>query len=201
MMRQRIKLRTPVLVYVVRLLTIVCGLALVWYGAMIVMLTVKVSPHTVNSISAYRTLYHDIAGLKASDFSNTVRLVAGFGGLLAFVTLVYLAVQEFPRPYLARGKVTLDEQPRGDTVIKPRAIERAAEIAAQTNPNVTSAASRLGDEELSVHISTSRASLSAETLTDVHERVEAALDRQDLPALAVNVTLTGYDPKTKRELS
>jgi hypothetical protein len=201
MIRQRITFRTPALAYLVHLLTVIFALALVWYGAMVIMLAVKVSPHTVNSISAYRSLYHDIAGLRQSDFTTLVRLVAGFGGFLAFLVLVYLAFQQLPRPHLARGQVVLDARPRGETTIKPRAVERTAEIAAQSNPNVTAAASRLGDAQLAVNISTGRAALSAETLADVQERVRAAMEQQDLPALPVNVTLTGYDRKTKRELS
>ena len=65
MTRQRINLRTPLLAYVVRALTLLLGVVLVWYGLMVVLLAVKASPHTVNSISAYRTLYHDAAGLTA----------------------------------------------------------------------------------------------------------------------------------------
>jgi hypothetical protein len=199
--RQRVHLRTPGLAYVVRLLTVALGLALVWYGAMVIMLAVKVSPHTVNSISAYRTVYHDVVGLKSSDFTTPVRLIAGFGGFLAVLVLVYLALQELPRPYLARGSVTLDEQPDGETVARARSIERLAEIAARTTANVTTAAGRLGDEELAVNISIRRASLAADTLADVQEKVRSALTQHELPRLPVNVTLTGYDRKTKRELS
>ena len=46
MIRQRINLRTPVLAYVVRVLTVVLGLGLFWYGLMVVLLAVKVSPDT-----------------------------------------------------------------------------------------------------------------------------------------------------------
>lgn len=68
------------LAYVVRALTVVLALALVWYGLMIVLLAVKVSPHTVNSLSAYRTLYDDAAGLTQNDFSTAVRFIAGIAG-------------------------------------------------------------------------------------------------------------------------
>jgi hypothetical protein len=199
--RQRIHLRTPALAYLVRLLTVAFGAALVWYGAMVILLAVKVSPHTVDNLSAYRTLYHDIVGLHPGDFTTPVRLIAGFGGFLAFVVLVYLALQELPRPYLARGPVSLDVRPGGETVARARAIERVCEIAAQANPDVTSASGRLGDEELIVNISVRRAGRAADSLTDVQERVRAALGEHDLPNLPVNVTLTGYDRATKRELA
>jgi hypothetical protein len=199
--RQRINLRTPVLAYVVRALTLVLGLALVWYGLMIVLLAVKVSPHTVNSISAYRTLYDDLAGLKASGFTTGVRFLVGIVGLIVTVVFLYLALQEIPRPYLARGEVDLDDHERGTTVIKPRAIERVAELAARANDNVTSASGRLGDQQLSLEVAMRRAGVAAETLTDVRARVLADLDRHQLPDLPVNVTLTGYDRTTKRELS
>ena len=201
MIRQRINLRTPLLAYLVRALTVVLGLVLVYYGLMVVLLAVKVSPHTVNSISAYRTLYNDVTGLRPSDFTTLVRLIAGFAGLIAFLLFIYLALQELPRPYLARREVALGEPERGTTVVKPRAIERVAELAAHGNPDVTSAAGRLGDQELTVAVSARRASTAARTLTDVRERVTADLQRHELPSLPVNVMLTGYDRKTRRELS
>jgi hypothetical protein len=201
MIRQRINLRTPVLASLVRALTLLLALALFWYGLMVVLLAVKVSPHTVNALSAYRTLYDDAATLKSSDFSTAGRLVAGFGGLIAFLIFIYLGSRAWPRPYLARGEVILEEHERGATVIQPRAIERLAELAARDNPEVTSAAGRLGDETLNVNIALRRASSAAATLGDVRQRVRAELERHELPTLPVNVTLTGYDRKTRRELS
>ena len=200
MIRQRVHLRTPALAYLVRLITVVLGLALVWYGLMVILLAVKVAPHTVNAISAYRTLYDDVVGLNASDFTTTVRLIAGFGGLLAFLLLTYLALQELPRPYLARGPLTLDDEPRvrrrrspAPSSVWPRSPRRATCGHLGVGP--------VGDEELNVAIETSRASLAADTLTDVRRRVKSALETHDLSEMPVNVTLTGYDRKTKRELA
>jgi hypothetical protein len=199
--RQRVNLRTPVLGHLVAVLTIVLALALVWYGLMVVLLAVKVAPHTVNSLSAYRTLYDDAADLKPSDFTTVRRLIAGFAGLLVFLVFMYLAFKAWPRPYLARGEVPLEDNERGTTTIEPRAVERVAEIAARANPDVTAARGRLGDEDLSVGVDARHASTVAETLRDVHQRVRAQLEQHDLPNLPVNVTLTGYDRQTKRELS
>jgi hypothetical protein len=201
MIPQRIGLRTPVLAYVVRALTIVLALLLLWYGLMVVLLAIKVSPHTVNSISAYRTLYHNVAKLKPSDFTTIRRLIAGFAGLIAFLIFLYLALQELPRPYLTRGEVSLGDQPRGTTIIKPRAIERVAELAAESHPNVTVAAGRLDDQQLHVDLGMRRAVNAADTLRDVRGRISADLERHQLPPLPVNVTLTRYAPKTRRELS
>jgi hypothetical protein len=199
--RQRINLRTPALAYVVRVLTLLLALGLIWYGLMVVLLAVKVSPHTVNSLSAYRTLYNDAANLRAADFTTIGRLIAGFAGLIAFLIFVYLALQELPRPYLARGDVNLEEHERGTTVVRPRAIERVAELAARGNPDVTAATGRLGDQQLNVAIGMRRASTAADTLSDVRRRINADLDRHQLPDLPVNVTLTAYDRTTRRELS
>ena len=201
MIRQRVNLRTPVLAYVVRGLTVLLAVALVWYGLMVVLLAVKVSAHTVNEISAYRTLYHDAAGVKSSDFTTTSRLIAGFAGLLLFAACLYLALQAIPRPYLARGEFTVDEQDRGDTSVQPRAVERVAEIAARANRHVTGASGRLGDEHVDVQVHVRSARQVAETLLDVQRRVSLALQTHGLPALPVNVTLTGYDRQTTRELS
>ena len=201
MIRQRVNLRTPALGHVVSLLTIVLGGLLVWYGLMVVLLAVKVSPHTVNSLSAYRTLYDDITDLSSSDFTTLRRLIAGLAGLIAFLVFLYLAFKAWPRPFLARGDVTLQDNERGTTIIQPRAIERVAELAARGNPDVTSASGRLGDEELNVAIDARRASSVATTLRDVHQRVGAELQRHELPRLPINVTLAGYDRQTTRELA
>lgn len=201
MTRQRVNLRTPALAYVVRALTVLLGLAVFWYGLMVVLLAVKVSPHTVNSISAYRSLYHDAAGLRESDFSTAVRLVAGIAGVLVFFACVFLALQEVPRPYLARGSFTVGEHDRGATEVAPRALERAAEIAAAANHQVTAVRGRLGDEQLDVEIRLRTARSVADALRDVQARVRDALELHGLPTFPVHVTLTGYDQFTKRELA
>ena len=201
MIRQRINLRTPALAYLVRLLTVLLALALFWYGLMIVLLAVKVSPHTVNALSGYRTLYHHAAGAKASDFTTAGRLIAGFAGLLVFFVGIYLALQEIPRPYLARGEFRIGDRDRGDTTISPRAVERVAEIAAGANLDVTTARGRLGDEQLDVLVHVRSARRAADTLRDVQRRVATSFEEHGLPALPVNVTLTGYDPPTTRELA
>jgi hypothetical protein len=201
MTRQRVNLRTPGLGHLVTLLTAVLAIALVWYGLMVVLLAVKVSPHTVNSLSAYRSLYDDAAGLRRSDFTTLRRLVAGSAGLIAFLIFIYLAFKAWPRPYLARGEIIVAQNRHGTTAVEPRAIERVAELAACANPAVTAARGRLGDDELTVGVDSRRAIAIAQTLRDVHGRVEAELERHDLPSLPVNVTLTGYDRQTRRELS
>lgn len=200
-MRQRVNLRTPALAYLVRLLTAVLGLALVWYGLMVTLLAIKVAPHTVNAISGYRSLYDDAAGLSQHDFTSAVRWIAGVAGFLAFLLFAYLAFQEIPRPYLARGEVPLTEEETGATVIKPRAIERVAELAAHGNPEVASAAGRLGDGELNLSVGLRRAATAADALRDIRTRVRSELARHELPGLPVNVTLTDYDRNTRRELS
>jgi hypothetical protein len=199
--RQRITLRTPLLAHLVRALTVVLGVALLWYGLMTVLLAVKVSPDTVNSLSAYRSLYADAVGLTGGDFTTGVRLLGGFAGVIAFLLFIYLALQELPRPHLARGDVDLDQHERGSTIVRPRAIERVAESAARGNSAVTAAAGRLGDRELTVNIGLRRASVVAETMRDVQSRVGYALDRHELPDLPINVILTDYERRTRRELS
>ena len=201
MTRQRVNLRTPFLAHIVTVLTVVLAIALVWYGLMVVLLAVKVSPHTVNSLSGYRSLYDDAVDLRRADFTTVRRLIAGFAGLIVFLVFVYLALKAWPRPYLARGEIAVAEDPHGTTAVQPRAIERLAEIAARANSDVTAARGRLGDGDLTVTVDSRRASTTAETLRDVQERVRAGLAAHDLPSLPVNVTLTGYDRQTRRELS
>jgi hypothetical protein len=199
--RQRVNLRTPALAYLVRILTVVLGLALIWYGLMLVLLAAKVAPHTLNAISGYRSLYDHAATLTQDDFTTAVRWIVGGAGFLAFLVFACLAVRELPRPYLARGEVPLTEQETGSTVVKPRAIERVAELAARGNAEVASVTGRLGDGELNVAVGLRRAATAVDALRDVRRRVSTELDRHGLPTLPVNVTLTEYDPNRRRELA
>lgn len=201
MIRQRIALRTPVLAYAVRALTILLALILIWYGAMLVLLAAKLSPHTVNSISGYLTLYRDAAGLTLSDFTDTVRVIAGAGGLLVFSLLVYLALQELPRGHLARGDLYLGHGRGGELTVAPRAVERIAEIAAGGHREVDEVSARVGEGAVAVHMSVRRAASAPRALREVRERILEQLSAHGLPALTVDVTLTGFHPTTRRDLS
>ena len=201
MIRQRLHLRTPALALATRALTLLLAAILIWYGTMLVLLAAKVSPHTVNSLSAYRTMYDWLAKLKMSDFSALRRLLVGFGGLFAFVALVYLALQELPRPHRVRHDISLERATSGSLTIEPRAIERLAEIAACANEDVRSSLALLQDEELTLNVGVRSAPRVVDTLADVRKRVIAELARHELPVMPVNVTVTQFEPITGRNLA
>ena len=201
MLRQRIKTRTSPVAAIGWALAVVFAGALVWYGLMLLLLALKLSPGVVDTISGYRTAFDFLVGLTPQDIGATTRLIAGVAGLLAFLLFGYGALKMLPRPRLARGSVTLADDEIGTVELRPRAAERIAEVAALENPAVSAAAGRLGDEELTVDLHVSRAREVAEAMRDVQRRVREAIERHGLPAQAVNVTLIGFDRATRRELS
>ncbi len=201
MIRQRVNLRTPALALLVRALTLLLALGLLWYGLMVVLLAVKVSPHTVNSISAYRTLYDDLIGLHEHDFTTARRLIAGAVGVFTFLILLVLALQELPRPYLARQDTRLPGgEGRGTTTVQPRALERLAEAAARSHPAVGSASGRLGDGHLYLSIGLRRPGTVVDDLREIHRRVRSELVRHEMPTLPVDVTLTSLEERSGRNL-
>ena len=200
MLRQRLRSHTsPVTILGRVVLALVC-LALIWYGLMLALLSVKVSPDFVDQISGYRTAYEYLAGLEPDDVTDTARLIAAIAGVCAFFLFGYMAWKELPRPYLARGDVTLRDEERGGLTIGPRAIERVAETAAIENPAVSEATGRFGEEEINVNVHVRRARGAPETLRDIQGRVAEALNQHELPPYPVNVTLTGFDREQRREL-
>jgi len=199
--RQRVNARTPRAALIGRALTLLLGLALVWYGLMVVLLAVKVSPHTVNSLSGYHTLYQDAAGLRRHDFTTVVRLIGAFAGLLVLLGFLYLLLRQVPVPRLTRHPLVLPESGRGQIVVEPRAVERIAETAAGRHARVAGAHGRLTDDELTVNVGVSSATFLAPTLTEVRREVHDALARHGLPAVPVHVIATAYTPRTGRELS
>ena len=202
MLRQRVRSRGFALSHIVaRLLVIALALALMWYGAMVILLAFKVSPDTVDSISGYRTAYDYLTGLTPDDITSDVRLVVGLGGLAVFLLFGYLAWREIPRPYLARGDLQLSGGDRGAVDVTARAVERVAEQAALEHDGVADARGLYHDDALTLEIVARGARDVPATLSAVREQAAESLDRHDLPALPVNVTLTGLDRKNRRELA
>jgi hypothetical protein len=195
--RQRVNLRRRTGALLVLSLTVAFALALVYGGVLAVLLALKLQglgPVQINRISGYRTADHWLAGLNRGDFTTARALIAGFGGLLVFLLFISLMMRSLPRPYLTRSELGFPLDDRGATVVRPRAVERIAEVAAQGNQHVIGATGRLGDGELNVDIGIDTPPAAAETLIDVRTRVRDQLGQHDLPSMPVNVTLTGYEP-------
>src|SRR3954452_19116960 len=202
MPRQRIREQSSPLALIGRLLTLVFALALVWYGLMTGLLAVKVSPSTVNSISGYRTAFDWAAGLTPQDVDgDKTRAITAAAGLLAFLLFGYLALKLLPRPHLTRHERPLAADDRGEVTVRPRAVERLAETAAARDPAVTDASGRCGDDDLTVTVTVRRVRDLARTLRDAQTRVAQALEAHELPTMPVNVTLSSYDRRHRRDLS
>lgn len=194
MPRQRLRERTSFWMVAGHLLTLLLALAMVWYGLMAVLLAVKVSPSTVNSLSGYRTAFDWLSGLTPSDVDGaTTRAILAGAGVLAFLVFGYLAFKHLPRPYLARRELSLYSEPQGELTIEPRAVERLAEVAATSDAAVSGARGRYSVDDLAVDVTVRRARDIATTLREAQSRVARALAEHELPAMPINVTLAGYN--------
>ena len=201
MMRQRVRLRHSSSIHLGRAIVCLVALGLIFYGVIVVALAFKIDPGSVNAVSGYRDAYEYLADLSPADVAG-VRWIVAAAGVVAFLLFGYLALKQIPRPYLARQTRTLQSLERGETTIEPRAMERLAEVSATRHPAVSSAAGRLGADELTVGVEVCRGRNLDETLRDVRRRVAAALEQHDLPAMnRIDVTLTGFDRQQRRELS
>jgi hypothetical protein len=201
MLRQRVRSRSfPLARICADGVVVIFALALVWGGAMLVLLAFKASPGTIDGLSGYRTVYDHLATLEPQDISASTRLTAAIGGLVACLTFGYLTWRAIPRPYLARSDLRLAEDERGAVDVGARAIERAAEIAALDHAAVAAARARYGTDDLTVDISANGADALAATLHDVHTRARESLEHHELPQLPVHVTLVRFERKNRREL-
>ena len=201
MPRQRLRERRSFLLLVGRMLALLVGLALLWYGLMVLLLAVKVSSGTANSLSGYRTAYNWLSGLTPADVdgSGTRAIIAG-AGVVAFLLFGYLAIKQLPRPYLARRELPLASDPQGELRVEPRAMERLAEVAAASEAGITDARGRYSVDDLAVEVTVRRARNVAVTLKAAQDRVIGALAEHGLPSMPVNVTLSSYDRRERREL-
>lgn len=201
--RQRLRTRSfPLAQLPLRLITVLAGLALIWYGAMTVLLALKIGPHAVNRLSGYRTIYDHLATITTRDITGRVRIIVAIAGLACFLVFATLAWRALPRPYLARGELDLSrDAARGSTTIAPRAIERAIEVAALEHPMVVGAAGRYETEAVNLAITFRHAGELGRALPAVQHRAAGALQAHGLPPLAINVSLTGFAKPTNRELA
>ncbi|MGI8730954.1 MAG: hypothetical protein ACR2LK_13400, partial [Solirubrobacteraceae bacterium] len=109
--------------------------------------------------------------------------------------------KQLPRPYLARGDFELEAGDRGVVTVEARAVERLAEGIALQDPAVVGASGRFGGDDLAVLLEVRRARNLPDTLRDVQHRIVGGLEHHGLPAVPVNLTLSGYDRSRKRELN
>jgi hypothetical protein len=201
MPRQRVRIEgSSVATTVGRLLVALLGVAIAWYGLMVMLLAFKVSPSFVNDISGYRTAFDYLSGLEPGDISQTDRLiVAGVALVLALIAL-FLLWRGLPRPHLARHEVTVTETELGTTEIAPRAMERAVEAAALEHPAVVGARARLDDDGIVLAVTAGKAADLVKTLHEVEDRAFESLERHQLELGRVDVTLAGFDSPNGREL-
>ena len=190
MLRQRLRTRTSPLAFIQRLLELALALALIWYGLILAGLALDVIGRgSADTYSGYRTA------------SDSARLIAGIAGLVVFLLLLTVAFKQLPRPYRARHDLELEAVDRGTVTVEPRAVERLAEGIALQHPAVASASGRFGTDDLVVLLEVRRARELPDTLRAVQRSVISGLERHGLPTVPVNVTLTGYDRSSKRELN
>lgn len=201
MLRQRLRIGTSPFVVLGRIVLVLAALVLVWYGAMLVLLAFKVSPHTVNELSGYRHAYDYLAGLKPRDITGDTRLIAGLAGLGGLLVFGYLAFKELPRPHLTRSELRLVDDERGVVDVAPRAIERAVEGAALEYDAIQNAAARYATDGLTINISVTRARTLPDILRAVRAQAHEQLAVHGLPDLPVNVTVTGFQRTRRRELA
>ena len=187
--------------YVGRGLVVAFAAALIWYGTMLILLTLNVDAAAINGLCGYRDAYNYFAQLTPTDITTSTRLTMGLSGMLAALALGYLASRELPRAHPGGTAVVLQSHGRGITDIQPRAIERAIEIAALAHPAVTGVRARYGNDKVELAITARDAATIAQTLRDVRRRAHDSLAAHDLAGVAISVTLAAFDRLTRRELA
>lgn len=204
-MRQRVRTHTTALASVARLVLALVCLVVIWYGLMLCLLALKVDPDVVDRISGYRTALEFLDSVGPNSYpGGPIRAAIAIAGVLGFFLFGFLALRALPQPYLTRADLALAEDHRGALTVSPRAIERAAEAAANRSPAIVAAHGRYEGEDVAVDVSLAHAGEAASALEDVRGRVTDALGRHDLPPVPVNVTLTGFEPDaqpSRRELT
>lgn len=200
MPRQRLGLPGGVLTTLGQKLMVLVGLALVWGGAVVVLLAAGVAPADVQTYTGWRTVYDELAALGPASWDDTTAIVVAVVGVVLFLVLLRLGWAQRITPHLARTDEVLRDDELGTVTVDPRAIERAAEIAAGRGAAVHAVRARLGEDELTVTIHARGADEIAETLRGAQQRVRAALQDTGTPEQSVRVVVTRFTAPSTRDL-
>lgn len=131
-----------------------------------------------------------MSSITAHDTTGRDRAIVVAAGVLSLLGLAPLAWRALPHPYLARTEVDLDDHYQaGQTDVAPRAIERAAGLAAAEHPQVSDAKARYGNGVVNVHVALAHGEDLTDILGTVQAHVRDVLSRHELPVDAVDITL------------
>lgn len=200
MPRQRLGLPSGILTTLGQKLMLVVGLALIWGGAVVVLLTAGVAPADVQTYTGFRSVYDELAAVGPASWSDTTATIIAIAGVLLFVVLLRLGWAQRITPHLARTDVVLTDDEIGTVTVNPRAIERAAEVAAGRGAAVHAVRARLGEDDITITIHARGADEIPDTLRGAQERVRAALQDAGTPQETVRVVVTRFTAPSTREL-
>lgn len=200
MPRQRLGLPHGLLTTIGQKLMLLVGLALIWGGGVVVLLAAGVAPADVQSITGHRTVYDELAALGPARWDDTTATLIAIAGVVALVVLLALGWAQRITPHLARTDLVLTDDELGQVTVNPRAIERAAEIAAGRGAAVHAVRARLGEDEMTITIHARGADEIPDTLRGAQRRVRAALQDAGTPQPTVRVVVTRFTAPSTRDL-
>lgn len=200
MPRQRLGLPSGIRTTLGQKLMLPVGLLLLWGGVVVVLLAAGLAPADVQSSTGYRTVYDELAAVGPASWDSTTATVVAVAGVVLFLLLLALGWAQRITPHLARTDLVLADDDLGTVTVQPRAIERAAEVAAGRGAAVHAVRARLGEDELTITIHARGADELPDTLRGAHRRVTAALQDAGTPQKTVRVVVTRFTAPATRDL-
>jgi hypothetical protein len=154
----------------------------------------------VQTYSGYRDVYDELAAVGPASWDDTTAAIVAVAGVVLFVVLVLLGWAQRITPHLARTDVVLTDDELGLVTVSPRAIERAAEVAAGRGAAVHAVRARLGEDGMTVTVHARGAAEIPDTLRGARDRVRTALQDAGTPQQTVRVVVTRFTAPSTREL-
>ncbi len=180
---------------------LVPALALIYGGAVAVALSAGVSGSDLSRWTGVDEAYRRVAALDPASWSTTTSAIIAATGIVLALALLRLAWAQRLVPQRVRHAVDLEGSGPGTTTVRPRAIERAAEVAASRDPGVREAKASLGDDAMTVHLHVLDAQRLPELLQDAERSTRTALRDagigEDVP---IQLTVTRFSAPSRTEL-
>lgn len=184
-------------------LMLLVAVGLVYAGAVALALAAGVHGDDLERISGAGWLHDRLAELDPSTWSRGATATVAALGVLLAVLLLRLAWAQRLVPQRTRTAFELSATApaAGRTTVQPRAIERAAEVAAAGDPGVRAAKATLGDGDLTVHLHARDAARLPEILRDAERRTRAALHAAGVgDDVGLRLTITRFSAPSRTEL-
>lgn len=198
--RQQLALPTGLATTLGQKFMLIPALALMYGGAVAIARSAGLRGPDLERWTGVSSVVTQVGALNPSTWDQTVAAVVVAAGLVLFPLLLWLAWAQRLVPQRVRHAIDLATHGPGVTSVRPRAVERAAEVAASHDPGIRQARAALTDDGMTIHLHVRDAARLADLLREAEVRAQDALLDAGISDVPLRLAVTRFSAPSRTEL-